>query len=175
MMIVPCESPDGSTVLVYPVAPSEMKEVILVKSVRCAEVSVVTVSGIVLEGTVIELLVSKLGDRLDEEEELDSIVVVGDIILVLVSRLELLLLAIEVEDEDKEVVAAIDFDEDVVLAMLLDIELELVLVVTEGGEEEEELDGIPTMTYPEFVPEAATVDVNPAAPAGICVVLVAYL
>jgi hypothetical protein len=54
-------------------------------------------------------------------------------------------------------------------------ELKIVLLVTEPGDEEEEgLAGTPTMTYPAVVPDGRTVDVNPVAPAAICVVLVAY-
>lgn len=54
-------------------------------------------------------------------------------------------------------------------------ELETPLLVTKLGDDEGSgLAGSPIMTYPAFVPDEETVDVNPVTPAVICVVLVAY-
>jgi len=55
-------------------------------------------------------------------------------------------------------------------------ELEILLLATDADDEEESgLEGTPIMTYPAFVLDEEIVDVNPVAPAAICVVLVAYL
>jgi len=115
-------------------------------------------------------------DEIEEgKEELVSTGLDEEVVPVLVSLLDVCVLVRAFENEDEEDLAGIDPDEDVGLAEMLDTEFEVVLAVTEGREEEEEeVDGIPTTTYPEFVPEEGTIDVNPVAPAGMCVVLVAY-
>jgi hypothetical protein len=338
-MIVPCESPDGSTTLVYSGAPAEIKDVMVVKSVRCAEAMVVAVSDILLEsvsvgsgeGTVLEscslvklegvvvlvesvevkvlascslvklvevvVLVGSVEETMlvescslvklkdmavlveSREEtvlvESCSLVKLEDVVVVVESaddtvlvescslaeledvemleivlvepcslvelvdvvvpigpaeekvlvescslikleetvlvgfcplvKLESIVLLVEsaeeyalvessplvevellvtepedeIEEEEEELVST-GLDEEVVpvLVSRLDVcvlvrELEDVPVVTEGREEKEKVNGIPTTTYSESVPEEGTVDVNPVAPAGICVVLVA--
>ena len=282
-MTVPCESPDGSITLVYSGAPAEIKDVMVVKSVRCAEATVVAVSDTVLESvsvgsgeeTVLEscslvklegvvvlvgsvevkvlascslvklvdvvVLVGSVEETMlvkscslvklkdmavlveSREEtvlvESCSLVRLEDVVVVVESREETVLVGScplvklertvllvesaeeyalvessplvevellvtepedEIEEEEEELVST-GLDEEVVpvLVSRLDVcvlvrELEDVPVVTEGREEKEEVDGIPTTTYSEFVPEEGTIDVNPVTPAGICVVLVAY-
>lgn len=159
-------------------------EIVLVKSCPLAELESTVVLVGSAEGSAlvefcplleIELLVICPEDKVEEEEEeLGSTVLDREVVLVLVSRLDVCVLLRELEDEDGEVVAGVDSNEDVGLAEMLDTEVEVVLDVTDGPGEKEEVDGTPTTTYPEFVPEEGTIDVNPVAPAGICVVLVAY-
>ena len=92
-------------------------------------------------------------DEVEEEEELalDVSDEDTDLVVLLASRLDVFVLTTELAAEDGEV----------------------VLVVCD--ETEDEVAGIPTMTYPGVVPDGRTVDVYPMAPADICVVLVAYL
>ena len=115
----------------------------------------------------------------EEEEEVASNVDEEDEVLLvsLEVRLDVLLLVTELEGEGKEVVAGTDTDEDGDLVEMLAAEVKDDLVETKlrVEEEEEELAGTPTMTYPGVVPDGGTVDVNPVAPADICVILVAYL
>jgi len=122
----------------------------------------------------LELVVIELEDKIEEEEEeLVSTVRDEEVVLVLCSRLDVCVLIRELEDEDEVIVAGVDIDEDMILVELLDAEVDVVPAATEEREEEEEVDGTPTTTYPEFVPEGGKVDVNPVAPAGICDILVA--
>lgn len=123
----------------------------------------------------VELLATAPEDKIEEgKEELVSTGLDEEVAPVLVSLSDVCVLVRALENEDEEDLAGIDSDEDVGLAEMLDTEFEVVLALTEGREEKEEVDGTPMTTYPEFVPEGGTIDVNPMAPAGICVVLVAY-
>jgi hypothetical protein len=110
------------------------------------------------------------GEDMGEEEEEEVFLVSLEI------RLEVFLLVTELESGGKEVAAGVDTDDDKGLVKLLVAEVKDDLVETElRDDEEEELAGTPTMTYPGVVPDERTVDVNPVAPADIWVVLVAYL